>query len=115
MTDATVETELQSTFELNNASSQFAKEIINLIGHEDISQIIDLQEEISDTLRLSCEALAQMNDFAGKEYSKLSKEYLKHTKMLKEMKSDLDYIFQKIRILKGKVQDYHPPAITQKS
>jgi len=66
-----------STTPLPEASTTFAKEIINLIGHDDLSKVIDLQEEISDNLRLSCEALTQMNDFAGKEYAKLMKEYQK--------------------------------------
>jgi len=56
-----------------------------------------------------------MNDFAGKEYARLMREYQKNTKMMKEMKQDLDYIFQKIRVLKGKVQSNYPQANTPKS
>lgn len=37
-------------------------------------------------------------------------DFKKHTKLLSEMKKDLDYIFKKIRIIKTKVSVQHPDA-----
>jgi len=70
--------------------------------------ILDLQDEIHDNLRQSVEAMSSMNDLASKEYAKLLKEYQKHTKMLKEMKNDLNYITQRIRDMKLKLQGSYP-------
>jgi len=91
-----------------SASGKFAEEIINLIGHNDLSMILDLQDEIHDNLRQSVEAMSSMNDLASKEYAKLLKEYQKHTKMLKEMKNDLNYIAQRIRDMKIKLKESYP-------
>lgn len=39
-------------------------------------------------------------------------EYKKMTKLLLEMKKDLDYIFRKVRIIKGKLNTQYPTAFT---
>ncbi len=42
-----------------------------------------------------------------------SEEFKKHTKLLAEMKKDLDYIFKKIRIIKSKVSAQYPEAYAE--
>lgn len=42
-----------------------------------------------------------------------SDEFKKHTKLLGEMKKDLDYIFKKIRIIKSKVSSQYPDAYAE--
>lgn len=40
-------------------------------------------------------------------------EFKKHTKLLAEMKKDLDYIFKKIRVIKSKVSSQYPEAFAE--
>lgn len=42
-----------------------------------------------------------------------SEEFKKHTKLLAEMKKDLDYIFKKIRVIKAKVSTQYPEAFAE--
>lgn len=42
-----------------------------------------------------------------------SEDFKKHTKLLAEMKKDLDYIFKKIRIIKSKVSSQYPEAFAE--
>ena len=51
----------------------------------------------SSSVTRSTDNLAKMNEFASREYLHMVKDFNKHTKMIKEMKQDLDWIFQKIR------------------
>lgn len=53
---------------------------------------------------LNCNALS-----AGR-LKTAGEDFKKHTKLLSEMKKDLDYIFKKIRIIKTKVSIQHPDA-----
>lgn len=49
-----------------------------------------------------------MNDFSANEFKRLEDELEKHTKLMKDMKKDLDYIFQRLRVVRGKIQTAHP-------
>lgn len=40
-------------------------------------------------------------------------DFRKHTKMLNEMKKDLDYIFKKVRIIKTKLNGQYPQAFEE--
>lgn len=42
-----------------------------------------------------------------------SEEFKKHTKLLAEMKKDLDYIFKKLRVIKSKVSTQYPDAFAE--
>lgn len=42
-----------------------------------------------------------------------SEEFKKHTKLLAEMKKDLDYIFKKLRIIKTKISVQYPDAYAE--
>lgn len=48
-------------------------------------------------LASSNEALGKMNEFAAFEYDKLESEFERNSRMMREMKKDLEYIFQKIK------------------
>jgi hypothetical protein len=52
-----------------------------------------------------------MNEFSAREFRRLEDELEKHTKLMKDMKKDLDYIFQRLRVVRGKIQAAHPDAL----
>jgi len=78
-----------------------------------VHEVLQLQDDIKSSVTMSTENLARMNDFASKEYATMVKDFQKHTKMMKEMKQDLDYIFQKIRTTKIKMNTAWPEAAMQ--
>jgi len=92
------------------ASEVFAKEVISLIGHNDVWHILDMQGDIKESLVASTETLVKMNELSKQEYNKIEEDFEKHTRMMKEMKSDLDYIFQKIKFIRTKLDQHCPEA-----
>lgn len=47
-------------------------------------------QQVNDTLSTA-------NDFSQKAYTSINKDFDKHTRIMKELKKDLDLIFKKIR------------------
>jgi hypothetical protein len=54
-----------------------------------ISSMTKIQQ-VNDTLSTA-------NDFSLKAYTSINKDFEKHTRIMKELKKDLDFIFKKIR------------------
>lgn len=50
-----------------------------------------------NTFRGANDALTTFNDFSGRRFTQLAKQFEGHTRMLVAMKSDLDQIFRRIR------------------
>lgn len=48
-------------------------------------------------------------------YETLSDDFKANTKLLKEMKTDLDYIYEKIRKMKQTIKARYPESIPQRS
>lgn len=58
------------------------------------------------------EMLVNCNALSTSRLKLAQDEYKKMTKLLLEMKKDLDYIFRKVRIIKGKLNTQYPTAFT---
>lgn len=59
------------------------------------------------------EMLLNCNALSTSRLKIASEEFKKHTKLLAEMKKDLDYIFKKIRVIKSKVSSQYPDAFAE--
>lgn len=59
------------------------------------------------------EMLLNCNALSTSRLKVATDEFKKHTKLLGEMKKDLDYIFKKIRIIKSKVSSQYPDAFAE--
>lgn len=59
------------------------------------------------------EMLLNCNLLSTSRLKVASDEFKKHTKLLAEMKKDLDYIFKKIRVIKAKVSSQYPEAYAE--
>lgn len=60
--------------------------------------------EKTNEMLLNCNALSESRIKSTEE------DFKKHIKLIGEMKKDLDYIFRKIRSIKGKLQTQYPEA-----
>lgn len=70
-------------------------------------------DQSTESYRSSNETLSKMNDYSAKEFRRLEDELEKHTKLMKDMKKDLDYIFQRLRVVRGKIQTAYPESFEQ--
>ena len=52
--------------------------------------------------------MTDFNIFSEEKYASVSPELTKLAKNLKAIKSDLDYIYKKTSVLKGKLKAKHP-------
>eukprot|EP01095_Lingulamoeba_sp_RSL-Kostka_P007614 TRINITY_DN2440_c1_g1_i1.p1 TRINITY_DN2440_c1_g1~~TRINITY_DN2440_c1_g1_i1.p1 ORF type:complete len:234 (+),score=116.18 TRINITY_DN2440_c1_g1_i1:98-703(+) len=94
--------------EKKKASKEFANEMFTLINHSDINTCLHLQHDIYERLQESSQALVTFNQFSSKLYNQIGKDFEQKTKMIIEMKKDLDNIFRRIRALKDTLQKKYP-------
>lgn len=57
--------------------------------------------------------LINVNALSQNRLKNIQEENKKHCKLLIDMKRDLEYIFKKIRVIKGKLETKHPEAFEQ--
>ncbi|KMZ63760.1 KxDL motif-containing protein 1 [Zostera marina] len=93
------------------ASAQFK----SLIDTDQIRSVHQLQHLILGRLQDSNAVLTHFNDYSERCYSNVSGDFSKNTHILKSMKSDLDYIFLKIRNMKAKLSATYPDAFPDDS
>lgn len=57
--------------------------------------------------------LINVNALSQNRLKNIQEDNKKHCKLLIDMKRDLEYIFKKIRVIKGKLETKHPEAFEQ--
>mmetsp|Transcript_12853 Transcript_12853/g.17707 ORF Transcript_12853/g.17707 Transcript_12853/m.17707 type:complete len:146 (+) Transcript_12853:54-491(+) len=93
---------------VSSAAETFAQEFSSLVNHGEVQQLLILQAEIYQKLHQSSTTLSNFNDLSATTYNTLVKDFEKNTKLLKQMKNDLNLIFKKIRYLKTKIHEKYP-------
>lgn len=59
------------------------------------------------------EMLTNCNALSASRLKTAGVEFKRHTQLLVDMKKDLDYIFKKIRLIKGRLSAQYPQAFTE--
>ncbi|PPS13815.1 hypothetical protein GOBAR_AA06777 [Gossypium barbadense] len=72
-------------------------------------------EGILGRLQDSNAVLSHFNEYSEHCFAEVSSDFSRNTRMLKSMKSDLDYIFQKLRSMKAKIMATYPDAFPDES
>lgn len=86
------------------ASAHFADEIFGLIDHNKVRLINETQHKTYKTLCESRETLSKFNEFSEASYRALFRDLQQKTKLTKEMRRDLDYIFKKINKMRSQLE-----------
>ncbi|MBA0627576.1 hypothetical protein Godav_005075 [Gossypium davidsonii] len=75
------------------------------------------ERDLRDLGRLqdSNAVLSHFNEYSEHCFAEVSSDFSRNTRMLKSMKSDLDYIFQKLRSMKAKIMATYPDAFPDES
>ncbi|KAL8214642.1 hypothetical protein R6Q57_004091 [Mikania cordata] len=93
------------------ASSQgVSQEFKTLIDLQDLDTLKQLQHTILGRLQDSNAVLCHFNDYSEQCFAEVSSDLSTNTRLLKSMKSDLDYIFLKLRSIKAKIKATYPDA-----
>nr|GEZ20120.1 hypothetical protein [Tanacetum cinerariifolium] len=97
------------------ASQEISHDLKTLIDSNDLDAIKQLQNIIFGRLQDSNAVLTHFNDYSEQCFAEVSSDLSTNTRLLKSMKSDLDYVFQKLRSLKAKIKATYPDAFPDDS
>ncbi|KAL1829522.1 hypothetical protein ACET3Z_007934 [Daucus carota] len=97
------------------ASQELSSEFKTLVDSQDLDSLKQLQNLILGRLQDSNAVLSHFNEYSEQCFSEVSSDMSKNTRLLKSMKSDLDYIFQKLRSMKAKIVATYPDAFPDDS
>ncbi|XP_077253804.1 kxDL motif protein [Tasmannia lanceolata] len=100
---------------INAASEEISRQFKTLIDADDVESLKQLQHLILGRLQDSNAVLSHFNDYSEQCYAEVSSDFSRNTRLLKSMKTDLDYIFQKLRSMKAKILATYPDAFPDDS
>ncbi|XP_065846924.1 kxDL motif-containing protein LO9-177 [Euphorbia lathyris] len=100
---------------IRDASSEIATEFETLIDSQNLDSLKQLQHLILGRLQDSNAVLTHFNEYSEHCFAEVSGDLSRNTRLLKSMKSDLDYIFQKLRSMKTKILGTYPDAFPDES
>ncbi|EYU45041.1 hypothetical protein ABFS82_13G054500 [Erythranthe guttata] len=100
---------------IRSASEKITTEFQTLVDSQDLDSIKQSQNLILGRLQDSSAVLSHFNDYSENCFADVSADFSKNTRLLRTMKSDLDYIFQKLRSMKGKILATYPDAFPDNS
>lgn len=92
------------------ASTAAADKIHNLLSASDVDTLKHQQLLILGRLQDSNAVLSHFNDFSERSFTAVANDFSQNTRLLKSMKTDLDYVFRKIGSLKTRIQKQYPDA-----
>ncbi|KAF5472577.1 hypothetical protein F2P56_009286 [Juglans regia] len=92
------------------ASEGVSREFKTLIDAEDLDSLKQLQHLILGRLQDSNAVLSHFNEYSEHCFDEVSGDFSRNTRLLRSMKSDLDYIFQKLRSMKSRILATYPDA-----
>lgn len=100
---------------LRAASETVAREFRTLIDPKQLDSLNQSQDLILGRLQDSNAVLSHFNEYSENCFAEVSADFSKNTRQLKSIKSDLDYIFQKLRSMKAKIMATYPDAFPDES
>ncbi|KAL6991981.1 hypothetical protein U1Q18_010092 [Sarracenia purpurea var. burkii] len=78
------------------ASEEVSREFKTLISADDLDSLKQLQHLILGRLQDSNAVLSHFNEYSEHCFTEVSSDFSRNTRLLRSMKSDLVYIFQKL-------------------
>ncbi|XP_073278406.1 kxDL motif-containing protein LO9-177-like [Primulina huaijiensis] len=100
---------------IRTASEEISRSFKTLIDSRDLDSLKQSQLLILGRLQDSNAVLSHFNEYSENCFTEVSADFSRNTRLLRSMKSDLDYIFQKLRSLKAKLLAAYPDAFPDDS
>ena len=88
----------------------FLDRLATMMHHGNITEVIKDQEKMLLSMEISNEKLTSFNNVSEEAFRRLSGNFIQNTKLLSDMKKELDTVFRRIRSLKVKVQTVFPDS-----
>ncbi|BAT73533.1 hypothetical protein VIGAN_01102700 [Vigna angularis var. angularis] len=95
-----------------SSSEEISREFKTLVNSGDLHSLNHMQHTILGRLQDSNAVLSHFNDFSQHCFAEISGDIARNTRILKSVKSDLDYIFQKLSFLHLSIQ-VHQGGVAQ--
>ncbi|XP_065088111.1 kxDL motif-containing protein CG10681 [Ochlerotatus camptorhynchus] len=95
-------------FQNYTAPEVFVQGLAGLVNQTDVEVMIRAQKQMLQRFEKTNEMLLNCNALSQSRLKIASEDFKKHTKLLHDMKKDLDYIFKKIRNIKSKLSTQYP-------
>ncbi|POO00968.1 kxDL motif protein [Trema orientale] len=95
---------------IREASEEVSRHFKTLIDTRDLDSLNQMQNLILGRLQDSNAVLSHFNEYSENCFAEVSGDFSRNTRILKSMKSDLDYIFQKLRSMKSRILATYPDA-----
>ncbi|KAJ3166482.1 hypothetical protein HDU88_003351 [Geranomyces variabilis] len=92
----------------DSAAKSLTKALASVVDENAMITMLAKQQDTVEVLRNTTQTLERSNDSSALRYVQCAAVLTQHTATLKEMKTDLEGIFKRIRALKAKVAMQHP-------
>lgn len=92
------------------ASDHFYDRITTMIPDEDLQKILRYQKHALTKFEKTNETFGKFNELSEARYEELHMQFKNNTRMLVDMKKDLDSIFRRIRMLKVRLGKQYEEA-----
>lgn len=100
-------------FQNYTAPEVFVQGLAGLVNQTDVEVMIRAQKQMLQRFEKTNEMLLNCNALSQSRLKIASEDFKKHTKLLHDMKKDLDYIFKKIRNIKSKLSTQYPQPFAE--
>ncbi|WCJ24286.1 hypothetical protein M5689_006258 [Euphorbia peplus] len=100
---------------IGDASSEISTDFKTLIDSHNLDSLKQLQHLMLGRLQDSNAVLTHFNEYSEHCFAEVSSDFSRNTRVLKSIKSDLDYIFLKLRSMKAKILATYPDAFPDES
>lgn len=100
-------------FQNYTASEVFVQGLAGLVNFGDVEIMIRHQKQMLQRFEKTNEMLLNCNALSSSRLKNSQEDFKKMTKLLLEMKKDLDYVFRKVRTIKTKLATQHPKAFEE--
>ncbi|KAG2214623.1 hypothetical protein INT46_008168 [Mucor plumbeus] len=93
--------------------NQLSDQLLQLKNDQEIQEIIKSQDESLLVYKDTQQKLEAFNKFSQARYHNIHKHFELHTKLLKEVKGDLNDVFVKLRRIKKQLAVKYPDEMNQ--
>mmetsp|Transcript_33722 Transcript_33722/g.54651 ORF Transcript_33722/g.54651 Transcript_33722/m.54651 type:complete len:103 (-) Transcript_33722:841-1149(-) len=75
-----------------------------MLRREELEILLSHQKETHTMMQSMNAKLLSFNDFSATQYAAMAPEFARYSKLVRDMRADLDYIFRTLRSMRERIQ-----------